>query len=80
MPVALLTGFEPFGVHATNPSWDAIRTLERTPLDDWTLTVARLPVDYRAVAECLPQLLAERAPALILHLGVMRQEGVSTLR
>ncbi|KAG0000200.1 hypothetical protein BGZ80_008925 [Entomortierella chlamydospora] len=67
----VLTGFEPFGSHATNPSWLSIQSLNNTYLDlpaaakvnpkhrDATqayLVCKELPVEYRKVPELVPSL------------------------
>ncbi|KAF9432968.1 hypothetical protein BGZ76_010045 [Entomortierella beljakovae] len=67
----VLTGFEPFGSHLTNPSWLSIQSLNNTILDlppaaktnpkhpDATqayLVCKELPVEYRKVPELVPAL------------------------
>jgi pyroglutamyl-peptidase len=42
----LLTGFRPFGPHASNPSELVVRRIEASPPEGLRLTTAVLPVDY----------------------------------
>lgn len=69
-----LTGFEPFGDHAINASWEAVKGF---PWNDPRATLEReqLPVDYRALHKYLPTRLNEINPDVILHLGVMSARG-----
>lgn len=66
----LVTGFEPFGEHKTNASWEAVRTLRDQRPPGFELTVALLPVVYDAVSEGLPQLLTAVRPDLTVLCGV----------
>jgi pyroglutamyl-peptidase len=57
----LLTGFEPFGDFATNPSWDALQLAARKNLFKCEVVLARLPVAYsdvfaawKSAASCKP--------------------------
>ncbi len=71
----LLTGFEPFGAHAVNPSW-----LVAEALDGWTVPGtrvqgARLPVDWGTSGPALDGLLAAR-PRWVVLLGLAASETV----
>jgi hypothetical protein len=61
----LATGFEPFGEHRTNSSWDA---LER-PRDVVTL---RVPVDHRAARAALRRAQGELEPTAVLCTGLAK--------
>jgi len=66
----LVTGFEPFGEHRTNSSWDALERLRgRWSRDVVTL---RLPVDHRAAHTALRRALDELAPAAVLCTGLAK--------
>lgn len=69
-----LTGFEPFGAHKINASWEAVKGFS---WDDSRVTVhsEQLPVDYRALSLHLPERLNTINPDVILHLGVMSPRG-----
>lgn len=63
----LLTGFEPFGMHAVNSSWEAASLLTGTMPD---LAVERLPVDHALAAERLCALLDRLRPQVVLLSGL----------
>lgn len=66
----LVTGFEPFGEHRTNSSWDALERLrERWPSDVVTL---RLPVDHLAAHAALRRALDELEPTAVLCTGLAK--------
>lgn len=68
----LVTGFEPFGGHATNPSEEVARAVAGARVH-----AEILPVDFVAVRPALGRLLARRWDA-VLMLGLA--EGASQLR
>jgi len=69
----LVTGFEPFGEHHTNSSWDALELSRPT----WpeAITIRRLPVDYRAAHLELRRALGELEPRAVLCTGLARGDG-----
>lgn len=70
MTTILLTGFEPFGGDASNPSGDAVRLVE----DAWdrpeTLVVAVLPVTFTGAAAQLRELIAVHGPDVVIAAGL----------
>jgi pyroglutamyl-peptidase len=66
----LVTGFEPFGEHRTNSSWEAIRRLRSGWPED--IVSLELPVDHRLAHELLRQTLDERAPHAVLCPGLAK--------
>ena len=70
----LVTGFEPFGPHAVNPSERMVRLLATATLEGVVLSTRVLPVAYRrAFAPIAEVLEAERVQgALLLGLGAGR--------
>ncbi|GJJ68642.1 pyroglutamyl-peptidase [Entomortierella parvispora] len=68
----VITGFEPFGKHVTNPSWQAVRVLNNLTLDlpspspkagaahhkatKVDIVCQELPVEYRKVPDLVPEL------------------------
>jgi pyroglutamyl-peptidase len=66
----LLTGFEPFGGDAVNPSGDAVRTVA----DGWDgpedLVVAVLPVSFAGAASLLRELIADHRPDVVVATGL----------
>lgn len=66
----LLTGFEPFGGDATNPSGDAVRAVGERWTGDEKLIVEVLPVAFAAAAARVRQLLDEHRPDLVIATGL----------
>lgn len=65
----LLTGFDPFGGDAVNPSWLVARALHGQRIAGRTVVAAQLPTVFGAAQEQLQALLALHRPALVLCLG-----------
>jgi pyroglutamyl-peptidase len=79
MQPILVTGFEPFGAHRTNPSEQVVRALAARP----GLVGAVLPVSYRRGEARLGALLEATQPCALLLLGlaagsVIRLERVAS--
>lgn len=68
----LITGFEPFGPHRSNSSWDALELLKPSWPED--IAVLRLPVDHVRAHEQLRRALAELAPRAVLCTGLAAGE------
>jgi pyroglutamyl-peptidase len=66
----LLTGFEPFGEHRTNSSWDALVRL--APSWPKGIVARRLPVDHRGAHDQLRLALAELRPRAVLLTGLAK--------
>ncbi len=66
----LLTGFEPFGTHAENPSQDIVQAIEESWTSDEELIVRVLPVEYRGAGKAILDLIARAEPRAILMLGL----------
>lgn len=66
----LVTGFEPFGEHRTNSSWDALEHLRAGWPED--IITQRLPVDHVQAHEALRRTLQERAPRVVLCTGLAK--------
>lgn len=83
-PIALVTGFEPFGGETTNPSWEAAASLpdelslpansgrERPSgqcVDRVRLVRLRLPVSFARAPDLVVQAVRDLRPAMVLCLG-----------
>jgi pyroglutamyl-peptidase len=66
----LLTGFEPFGGDASNPSGDAVRLVASSWTGPERLVTAVLPVTFAGAAAELRRLIAEHSPDLVLATGL----------
>ncbi len=65
----LLTGFEPFGGEAINPSWEVAKTLQGQVIAGATVQARCLPTSFGAAPAALAQALAEVRPGLVIALG-----------
>jgi pyroglutamyl-peptidase len=66
----LLTGFEPFGSDAVNPSGDAVRAVAARWRGPEDLIVDVLPVTFAGSASRLSQLLARHDPDVVICVGL----------
>ena len=70
MTTVLLTGFEPFGGDAANPSGEAVRLIA----DRWTgpedLVTAVLPVTFAGASQRLRALIDEHRPDIVIATGL----------
>lgn len=81
MSCILLTGFEPFGGYGINSSWELVSSLPDA-IGDFECIKLRLPVEFKAVSESVPKILAEHNPDVIFAFGqsiadVVRVERVA---
>ena len=70
MTSVLLTGFEPFGGDATNPSGEAVHLVAERWNGPDELITAVLPVTFRGAAAQLRDLIAEHRPDVVLAVGL----------
>lgn len=68
MKKLLITGFDPFGGEAVNPSWEAVKLLPDT-VDDFVLCKLQIPTIFGAAAEKVLEKAAEFNPDVILCIG-----------
>jgi pyroglutamyl-peptidase len=68
--VILVTGFEPFGVHAANPSEELAKLVDGRRVGDRGVVGMVLPVHHADAARRLTAALAEIEPSAVLHLGL----------
>nr|HPK34063.1 pyroglutamyl-peptidase I [Ottowia sp.] len=66
----LLTGFEPFGGDALNPSWLAAQALHGRRIAGHQVVAAQLPTVFGASLERLDALLHQHRPVLVVCLGL----------
>lgn len=69
-PPILLTGFEPFGGHAANPSEEVAKALDGRAVGAAVVRAAVLPVDHAAAGPRVARLIDELDPLAIVHLGL----------
>lgn len=68
MKKLLITGFEPFGGEAINPSWEAVKRLPEE-INEYLLTKLCIPVVFGDAAEIVMQAADEISPDVILCIG-----------
>jgi pyroglutamyl-peptidase len=79
--IILLTGFEPFGGEAVNPSWEIARALDGWVCDGRVGRTALLPCVFGDALLRLDDALAASRPELVLCLGQAGgREGISIER
>ena len=66
----LVTGFDPFGGDALNPSWLIAQALHRRQISGHRVVAAQLPTVFGASLKRLNALLAAHRPALVICLGL----------
>lgn len=69
-PVVLVTGFEPFGAHGTNPSAALATALDGARWGGLAARSAILPVHHTEACARVRSLLHDLEPAAVLHLGL----------
>ncbi len=68
-PIVLLTGFDPFGGEAINPSWEAVSHLHGTVIAGHRIESAQLPTAFVRGANALLDAIERHRPALVLCIG-----------
>ncbi len=68
MKKLLITGFDPFGGEAVNPSWEAVRLLPQT-VGDWEVHKRQIPTVFGKAAEAVLAAAEEVKPHAILCIG-----------
>ncbi|MHC5263623.1 pyroglutamyl-peptidase I [Streptomyces sp. UC4497] len=69
MARVLLTGFEPFGGEAVNPSWQAAELVAAAPPDALTVTAVQLPCVFGDALTALRAAVTDTRPDLVVSLG-----------
>lgn len=69
-PVVLVTGFEPFGPHASNPSEALAKAVDGREVGGCAVRGVVLPVHHAEAGRRVERLLDELDPAAVLHLGL----------
>lgn len=68
-PRVLLTGFEPFGGEAINPSWEAVRALDGWRTGGATVHARRIACVFGQALRELDAAIDELQPALVIAVG-----------
>jgi pyroglutamyl-peptidase len=68
-PTVLVTGFDPFGGAAINPSWMAVQALHGRQVAGHRIVGAQLPTVFGQSLQVLEELLLRHLPALVICTG-----------
>lgn len=77
--VVLITGFEPFGGHAINPSLEVAKQLDGLEVEGHRVAGRILPVAIASLRERLESLVSEVDPGVVVSLGLASGESVIRL-
>jgi pyroglutamyl-peptidase len=75
----LLTGFEPFGGEAINPSWEVARALHGQRIDGVAVQGVQLPCVFATSLGVLQAALAQHRPRAVLCLGLAGSRSAISL-
>jgi len=75
----LLTGFEPYGGRASNPAYEAMKTLDGRIIHDRTVIGRGLPVTLADMRSRLQGLIDELQPSAVISLGLWPGEPIIRL-
>ena len=75
----LLTGFEPFGGEAINPSWEVVRALHGQPIAGVPVVGVQLPCVFAQSLPVLQAALRRHRPQLVLALGLAGSRSAISL-
>ena len=78
-PTVLVTGFDPFGANAVNPSWMAVQALHGRQIGGHRIVGAQLPTAFGHSLEALRELLLRHRPALAICTGQAGGRGALSL-
>lgn len=77
LPPILVTGFEPYGGHGRNPSFEAMQALDGRNIEGVTIVGRRLPVSLARLRPALGAILDEAEFAAVISLGL--QPGAAVI-
>lgn len=66
----VVTGFEAFGGHPSNPSEEMAKAVDGRTIGGHTVRAAILPVHHGEAARAAARLLSEHEPVAVLHVGL----------
>jgi pyroglutamyl-peptidase len=78
-PRLLLTGFEPFGGEALNPSWEVAQALHGQPVCGAVVAAERLPCDFARSLPALRAAIRRHRPSWVVALGLAGSRSAISL-
>lgn len=79
LPSVLVTGFDPFGGSAVNPSWDAVHALHGRVIAGHRIVGGEIPTVFGASLLRLEGLMEEHEPRLVICTGQAGGRGAISL-
>ena len=76
----LLTGFEPFGESAVNPSIAACRSLEGKKVNGFEIVVEEIPLRFHEIRSAIEEHIARLDPAAVICTGQTGRASISLER
>lgn len=67
--IILVTAFEPFGGKTTNGSWEAVKNLNNTRINDKIIIIHQLPVVWEKASQKLFTLMVQYQPVAVIAFG-----------
>ena len=71
----LLTGFEPFREYKINSSWSLVDSFKNTTSDFESIKL-RLPIEFKAVSNLVPEILKQYNPDIIIAFGQSTSDSI----
>ena len=62
----LITGFEPWGEHGGNSSWNAVEQAQPSLSSDWQLNKQRLPVSWKRIHSEIKKIVQQKYDIIVL--------------
>ena len=70
MKKLLLTGFEPFAQHTSNPTQELVLSLASKVINNFKITSVVLPVEYEKTKQLISKLIEDENPDAVISLGL----------
>ncbi|MFQ5785610.1 MAG: pyroglutamyl-peptidase I [Alphaproteobacteria bacterium] len=78
-PVALVTGFEPYGGRGLNPAAEVVARVDGIEINGARVVGRKFPVSFVSLRQSIRQTLAEVTPAVVISLGLWPGEAMIRL-
>ncbi len=78
-PLAVVTGFEPYGGQGLNPSADVVKAVDGRTFNGVSVVGRTFPVDYAELVAQIDGLLDELRPVIVISLGLWPGEPMIRL-
>ncbi len=65
----VLTGFEPFSDYHVNPSWEAVKRLDRKRIESYEVKSFLIPLVYNEIKNTIEEILEAESPKIVINIG-----------